>query len=119
MYAAHNKVDNLIATIDFNGQQIDGSTKDIMGFTNLSNKFEAFGWTVLEADGHDLQNLKDTMYHAKTICGQQKPVVIIMRTEMGFGVDFMMGSHKWHGIPPDDAQLATALEQLQGTIGDY
>jgi transketolase len=119
MFAAHNKVDNLIATVDFNGQQIDGSTKDIMGFTVLSNKFEAFGWTVLEADGHDMQNLMDTLKKAKSLCGKQKPVVIIMHTEMGYGVDFMMGSHKWHGIAPDDAQLAAALEQLQGTIGDY
>jgi len=119
MYAAHNKVDNLIATIDFNKQQIDGSTVDIMGFGELNSKFEAFGWEVLEMDGNNMEHILQIMAQAKAKTKMQKPIVVIMKTEMGAGVDFMMGSHKWHGIPPNDQQLADALAQLPETLGDY
>lgn len=119
MFAAHNKVDNLIATIDVNGQQIDGSTKDIMGFTELRNKFEAFGWLVLEMEGNQLDSVYLGLTNAIEQSRKQKPVVILMRTEMGHGVDFMMGSHEWHGIAPNDEQLASALSQNNETLGDY
>lgn len=119
MYAAHNKIDNLIATVDFNGQQIDGSVKDIMGFEELNSKFEAFGWEVLEMDGNNMEHILQIMAEAKAKTGNNKPIVVIMKTEMGAGIDFMMGSHKWHGIPPNDQQLADALAQLPETLGDY
>ena len=119
MYAGHNKVDNLIATVDFNLAQIDGSTVDIMGLGELRSKLEAFGWLVLEMDGNNIENVVETLNHAKSIGKKGKPVVIIMKTEMGNGVDFMMGSHEWHGIPPNDAQLASALDQNPETLGDY
>ena len=119
MYAGHNKVDNLIATVDFNKAQIDGSTTDIMGFHELNSKFESFGWDVMEMDGNDVESVNAGLEEAKTRSGNGKPVVIIMKTEMGNGVDFMMGSHKWHGIPPNDEQLASALDQNISTIGDY
>jgi len=119
MYAAHNKVDNLIATVDVNGRQIDGDTKDIMGFTELKSKFEAFNWKVLHMDGNDIEDVQDTLNQASVMAGNGKPICILMKTEMGNGVDFMMGSHKWHGIPPNDEQLAQALEQNPSTIGDY
>jgi len=119
MFAAHNKVDNLIATVDFNGQQIDGSTKSIMGFDQLRNKFEAFGWLTLDMEGNDIANILETMAKAKAMSGQGKPVMICMHTEMGYGVDFMMGSHEWHGIAPNNDQLANALSQLPETLGDY
>lgn len=119
MYAAHNKIDNLIVTVDFNGQQIDGSTASIMGFTELKSKWLAFGWQVLEMNGNDLSEVIQTLNAAKSKSGQGKPTVIIMKTEMGHGVDFMMGSHEWHGIAPNDAQLQSALDQNPETIGDY
>lgn len=119
MYAPHNKVDNLIVTVDFNGQQIDGSTRDIMGFYNLKEKFEAFGWNTLEMDGNVMDEVIATLDKAKSMAHQGKPTMIIMKTEMGAGVDFMMGSHKWHGIAPNDEQLAMALGQLEETVGDY
>jgi transketolase len=119
MYAAHNKIDNLIVTVDFNGQQIDGSTAAIMGFTELKSKWLAFGWQVLEMNGNDLSEVVHTLIEAKAKSGQGKPTVIIMKTEMGNGVDFMMGSHEWHGIAPNDAQLQSALDQNPETIGDY
>ncbi len=119
MFAAHNKVDNLIAVVDFNGQQIDGSTKEIMGLTEIKNKFEAFGWACIDMDGNDMQNVVDTLLKAKSLSGKGKPVLIKMKTEMGYGVDFMMGSHEWHGIAPNDAQLERALGQLKQTLGDY
>ncbi|MCK9481065.1 MAG: transketolase [Bacteroidia bacterium] len=119
MYAAHNQVDNLIATIDFNKQQIDGSTVDIMGFDNLRNKFESFGWLVMEMNGNNMEQILQKMKEAKEKTGMDKPIAVIMKTEMGAGVDFMMGSHKWHGIPPNDQQLADALAQLPETLGDY
>jgi transketolase len=119
MYAAHNKVDNLIVAVDFNGQQIDGSTKDIMGFTSLKEKFEAFGWQILEMDGNVMEEVVATLDKAKAMAFNGKPTMIVMKTEMGAGVDFMMGSHKWHGIAPNDEQLAAALAQLPETFGDY
>lgn len=119
MYAGHNKVDNLIATVDFNKAQIDGSTTDIMGFHELNSKFEAFGWEVMEMDGNDVESVNNGLTEAKNRSGKGKPVVIIMKTEMGNGVDFMMGSHKWHGIPPNDEQLESALSQNSSSIGDY
>jgi transketolase len=119
MYAAHHKVDNLIATIDYNGQQIDGPVKDIIDLQNLKAKWEAFGWIVEEFDGNNLEATIAGLQKAKTLTGKGKPVINLMRTEMGFGVDFMMHSHKWHGVAPNDEQLATALAQLEETIGDY
>jgi transketolase len=119
MYAAHYKVDNLIATIDVNGRQIDGDTKDIMGFTDLKSKFEAFGWNVISMNGNDLQDVEDTLSKAGVLSGSGQPICILMHTEMGNGVDFMMGSHEWHGIAPNDEQLANALDQNPSSIGDY
>jgi transketolase len=119
MYAAHNKVDNLIATVDFNKAQIDGSTMEIMGLSEWRSKWEAFGWLVLEMEGNNVEDVVNTLNEAKAIGKNGKPVVIIMSTEMGNGVDFMMGGHEWHGIPPNDAQLASALDQNPETIGDY
>ena len=119
MYAAHNKLDNLIATVDVNGRQIDGDTKDIMGFTELKSKFEAFDWNVISMNGNDIEDVQDTLGKAGLLSGNGKPICILMQTEMGNGVDFMMGSNKWHGIPPNDEQLAYALQQNPSTIGDY
>lgn len=119
MYGGHNKLDNLIVTVDFNGQQIDGSTKDIMGFYSLIEKFDAFGWQTLEMDGNVMEEVLETIDKAKELAFKGKPVAIIMKTEMGAGVDYMMGSHKWHGIAPNDEQLAAALAQLPETLGDY
>lgn len=120
MYAAHQKVDNIIATIDRNGQQIDGSTAEIMGLGDLRAKFEAFGWHVLEADGNNFEMLIPALEDAIKATGQGKPVMILMHTEMGYGVDFMMGSHKWHGVAPNDQQLEIALQQLAVNVAaDY
>ncbi len=112
MYAAHNKIDNVIATVDRNGQQIDGSTDEIMGLGDLRAKFEAFGWHVLETNGNSFETLLPTFEEAKRTSGHGKPIMILMDTEMGYGVDFMMGSHKWHGVAPNDEQLEVALQQL-------
>jgi transketolase len=119
MYAAANKVDNLIATIDYNGRQIDGDVDDVLSLGNLHAKFTAFGWEVLEMDGHNIDELKATLRKAISMTGNQKPIVIIMKTEMGQGVDFMIGSHKWHGVAPNPEQLENALGQLTETLGDY
>ncbi len=119
MFAAHHKVDNLIATIDWNGQQIDGPTKIVMGLDNLRSKFEAFNWEVLEMNGNDMDDTVATLDKAKSMTGQGKPICILMKTEMGKGVDFMEGSHEWHGIAPNDEQLAKALAQLPESLGDY
>ena len=119
MYAAANKVDNLIATIDYNGRQIDGDVDDVLSLGNLHAKFTAFGWKVLEMDGHNIDELKSTLRKAISMTGNQKPIVIIMKTEMGQGVDFMIGSHKWHGVAPNPEQLENALGQLTETLGDY
>lgn len=112
LYAAHHKIDNLIGIVDRNGQQIDGSTDQIGGLGDLRAKFEAFGWTVLEADGNRFETLLPVLDQALAASGQNRPVMLLMDTQMGFGVDFMMGSHKWHGVAPNDAQLETALLQL-------
>ena len=119
MFAAHKKVDNLISTIDWNGQQIDGPTKEVMSLGNLHAKFEAFGWEVMEMEGNDMDAVVAGLEKAKTLLGKGKPVVILMKTSMGKGVDFMEGSHEWHGIAPNDEQLKKALEQLPETLGDY
>ena len=119
MFAAHHKVDNLIATIDWNGQQIDGSTDNVMSLGNLRQKFEAFDWTVLEMDGNDLEAVIIGLEEAKTQSKKGKPVCILMKTIMGKGIDFMEGTHEWHGIAPNDDQLAKALEQLPSSVGDY
>ncbi|NVO86779.1 transketolase [Hymenobacter terrestris] len=113
LYAPHHKVDNLIAFVDRNGQQIDGPTAKIGGLGDLRAKFEAFGWRVLETDGNQFETLLPTIEEAQSLLGQGVPVMILMDTEMGFGIDFMMGSHKWHGVAPNDEQLATALLQLE------
>lgn len=120
MFAAHHKIDNLIVTIDYNGQQIDGSTREVMGLgDDIAEKVRSFGWEILQMDGHDMQNILDTMAKAKALTGKGKPIFVVMKTEMGYPVDFMMGSHKWHGVAPNDAELANALAQLPETIGDY
>lgn len=119
MYAAHNKVDNLISTIDYNQKQIDGDIKDVLDLGDIKAKWQAFGWDVMEMNGNDMNNVVNTLNEAKTHLGKGKPVMIIMSTEMGQGVDFMMGTHKWHGVAPNDEQLASALGQLEETLGDY
>lgn len=119
MYAAHHKVDNLIATIDVNGQQIDGSTDKVMSLQNLEAKWKAFGWQVMAMNGNHLDEVIKTLQLARHLTGKGQPVMILMKTEMGFGVDFMMGSHHWHGVAPNDDQLKKALAQLPETLGDY
>ncbi|MCU0335462.1 MAG: transketolase [Chitinophagaceae bacterium] len=120
MSAAHHKVDNLIATIDWNGQQIDGPTSKVMNLGDLAEKFAAFGWEVLHLEhGNDVDAAVQALENAKMKAGQGKPIVILMKTAMGKGVDFMEGSHEWHGIAPSDAQLEAALAQLPETLGDY
>ncbi|MGB5008609.1 MAG: transketolase [Ferruginibacter sp.] len=119
MFAAHKKVDNLIATIDHNGQQIDGPTEKVMALDSLRAKFEAFNWQVLEMEGNDMDAVVAGLNNAKTFIGKGKPIVILMKTEMGKGIDFMEGSHEWHGIAPNDEQLQKALAQLPETLGDY
>jgi transketolase len=119
MYAAAYKVDNIIATVDVNGQQIDGPTEKVLSLGNLRAKWEAFGWIVLEMEGNDMQKVLEGIENAKGHIGNGKPVVILMKTEMGAGVDFMMGTHKWHGVAPNDEQLTLALGQLEETLGDY
>jgi len=119
MYAPHHKVDNLIAIIDENGQQIDGPTEKVMSNRNLEAKYKAFGWAVLSMDGNNMSNVVSTLKQAKELAGKGSPIMILMKTEMGAGVDFMMGSHKWHGVAPNDEQLQAALKQLKETLGDY
>lgn len=119
MAAAHHKADNLIVTIDWNGQQIDGPTDKVMSLGNLRAKLEAFGWKVMEMDGNQMDAILDTLSAARAAAFQQQPIAILMKTEMGKGVSFMEGSHEWHGIAPNDAQLATALAELPETLGDY
>jgi transketolase len=119
MYASANKVDNIIATIDYNGRQIDGDVEDVLSLGNLAQKWQAFGWNVLEMNGHNIDEMKKTLKVAKDNTGKGVPIVIIMKTEMGQGVDFMVGSHKWHGVAPNAEQLENALSQLEETLGDY
>ena len=120
MYAAGHKIDRLIATIDYNKKQIDGSTDDVLPLGNVKQKFEAFGWKVLEVkDGNNINAIIDVLETAKNHCGQGSPICILMHTEMGNGVDFMMGTHHWHGIAPNDEQLVDALSQNSETIKDF
>jgi len=120
LFAAHHKVDNLISTVDWNGQQIDGPTKKVMNLGDLAAKFKAFDWEVIHLEnGNDVDEVAKTLEHAKTFVGKGKPIVILMKTSMGKGVDFMEGSHEWHGIAPNDEQLAKALAQNPETLGDY
>jgi transketolase len=119
MFAAHNKVDNLICTVDYNKRQIDGDTDDVLSLGDLRAKFEAFGWDVMEMDGNNMEATINGLNAAKAKTGNGQPICILMKTEMGAGVDFMMGSHKWHGVAPNDEQLADALGQLAETAGDY
>ncbi|MEQ8219124.1 MAG: transketolase [Arenibacter sp.] len=120
MYAAGKKVDNIIATIDYNGQQIDGATEDVLPMGDLKKKFEAFGWDVLDIkEGNDLEAILKGMKEAKSRTGKGKPVCVLLHTVMGHGVDFMMYTHAWHGKAPNDEQLATALAQNPETLGDY
>ncbi|MCH1401970.1 MAG: transketolase [Schleiferiaceae bacterium] len=120
MYASAKKVDNLICTVDVNEKQIDGSTDEVLAMGSLHAKFEAFGWQVLTIEqGNDLNAILATLSEAKAATGQGKPICILMHTEMGNGVDFMMGTHKWHGVAPNDEQLASALTQNAETLGDY
>jgi transketolase len=119
MYAAANKVDNLIAAVDYNGKQIDGPTDEVLNLGDLRSKWEAFGWKVLEAKGNDMESILDTLGMAMSHTDKGIPVVILLHTEMGYGVDFMMGTHKWHGMAPNDEQTKIALEQLEETLGDF
>ena len=120
MYAAAKGVDNLIATVDLNGKQIDGTTEEVLSLGNVRNKFEAFGWEVLElSEGNSLPHIIAALNEAKTKLGKQKPVVILMQTEMGNGVSYMMHTHAWHGKAPNDEQLAIALSENKETLGDY
>ena len=119
LYAPFNKVDNLISTIDVNGQQIDGPTEKVLSLGNLRAKWEAFGWEVLEMNGNNLEEVISTLELAKAKAFKGKPIMILMQTNMGHGVDFMMGSHKWHGVAPNDEQLQQALYQLESSLLDY
>ena len=120
MYASANKIDNLICTIDNNNKQIDGDLEDVLDMGSLELKFQAFGWVVLTIEnGNDLSEIENKLNEAKNLCFKGNPIVIIMKTEMGNGVDFMMGTHKWHGVAPNDEQLKLALDQNPETIGDY
>ena len=119
MFASHNKINNLIGIVDYNGQQIDGPVDEINSLLNLEEKFKSFGWNTFLCDGHNFENLLKTFDDAKKRLKSNKPVVVIMKTIMGKGVDFMENSHKWHGIAPDDDQLKKALSQLDETLGDY
>jgi len=119
MFAPHHNVDNLIATVDWNGQQIDGPTYKVLNLGNIKEKFEAFGWHTLEMNGNDMDEVVHTLKEAKSLVGKGKPIAIIMRTIMGAGVDFMENDHNWHGVAPNDEQLNTALKQLPETMGDY
>jgi transketolase len=120
MYAAHNKLDNMLVAVDFNGQQIDGSVADIMGFDEIGSKFASFGWEVMYMDGNNMDEILTTVPQAQSKLGHGKPVVIIMKTEMGQGVDFMMGTHAWHGKAPNTEQFEKAMAQLPETeLGDF
>ena len=119
MFAAHHKIDNLISTIDWNGQQIDGPTDKVIGLGDIRSKFEAFGWVTLEMKGNDMDDVIAVLDQAKALTGKGKPIAIMMHTIMGKGVDFMENDHNWHGVAPNDEQLAKALAQLPESLGDY
>ena len=119
MYGAARGIDNIVATIDYNGRQIDGDVEDVLSLGNLKEKWQAFGWVVCEMDGHNFDEIRKTFASIGDSLGKGKPIVVLMKTEMGKGVDFMMGSHKWHGVAPNEEQLGIALNQLEETLGDY
>jgi transketolase len=119
MYASHNKVDNLISTIDVNGQQIDGTVDSVLSLGDLKTKWESFGWKVILANGNNYDEISETLRRAKHVPNNEKPIIILMQTIMGKGVDFMENSHKWHGSPPSTEQLELALAQLPSELGDY
>ena len=119
MYAAARGIDNIVATVDYNGRQIDGDVDDVLSLGDLKQKWQAFGWEVYDMDGHDFDNIREILTTVKAELGKGKPILILMKTEMGQGVDFMMGSHKWHGVAPNEEQLKSALNQLTETLGDY
>lgn len=119
MYASAKNVDNIIAIVDYNKKQIDGSTDDVLSLGDLKAKYESFGWMVWELNGNDMQEVVNTLVMARNNANNGKPQILLAKTEMGMGVDFMMGTHKWHGTPPDDEQAAKALAQLKETLGDY
>lgn len=119
MFGAAKNVDNIILTVDYNGKQIDGPVEEVMNLGDLKSKFQSFGWETLEMDGNDMKQVIDTIGEAQSKTGNQKPIAILMKTEMGMGVDYMMGTHKWHGVAPDDQQLEDALKQLEETLGDF
>jgi transketolase len=119
MYAGHNKMNNVIATIDYNGQQIDGPVDKILSLMDLKAKWESFGWTTQTFNGNRMEDVVAGIENAQALTRQGRPVMNLMKTEMGFGVDYMMGSHKWHGVAPNDEELTKALGQLQETLGDY
>jgi transketolase len=119
LFGAQHKIDNIIATVDYNKVQIDGPTSEVMDLGNLEEKWHAFGWRVITCNGNDMADLVKTLEEAKSLTGQGQPIVILMSTEMGQGVDFMMGTHKWHGVAPNDEQLENALSQLEETLKDY
>lgn len=119
LFAAHHKVDNLVSTVDWNHQQIDGTTDKVMNLGNIRQKFEAFGWTTLEMNGNNMDEVTATLKQAKSLTGNGKPIAIMMHTIMGRGVDFMENDHNWHGVAPNDEQLQKALAQLPETLGDY
>jgi transketolase len=119
MYAPHNKVDNLILTVDWNGQQIDGSNEDVLSLGDLEAKWKAFDWDVMHMNGNDMEEVVKVLNEAKAKTGNGKPICILMKTEMGMGVDFMTGTHAWHGKAPNDELTEKALRQLEETLGDY
>jgi transketolase len=119
MFAPHNKVDNLVLTVDVNGRQIDGDTVVVLNLGDLEAKFTSFGWQVMHMNGNEMDQVIDGLSKAKSMAHKEKPVCILMKTEMGYPIDFMVGSHKWHGVAPNDDQLAKALSQLEETLGDY
>ncbi len=119
LFAAHHKVDNLISTVDWNHQQIDGTTDEVMNLGNIRQKFDAFGWKTLEMNGNDMDAVVATLDEAKSLTGKGQPIAILMHTIMGRGVDFMENDHRWHGVAPNDEQLQRALAQLPETLGDY
>lgn len=119
MFAPHHKLDNFIVTVDYNGRQIDGDTKDVLSLGDLGAKWAAFGWEVSHMEGNDIAEVVKGLNDAKSKTGNGKPKVILMKTEMGYPIDFMIGSHKWHGVAPNDDQLAKALAQVPETLGDY
>jgi transketolase len=119
LYAGARKLDNLIAIIDYNGKQIDGAVDQVLPLGDLKAKYEAFGWQVIPFDGNNMQTVVEVLQQARKMTGQGMPQMLLMKTEMGMGVDFMMGTHKWHGVAPNNEQAVRALAQLEETLGDY